>query len=223
MASVSAEDIAYNAIITMIIQHHYPPGSSVVEAQIAEHLNMSRTPVRSALKRLVSDGLLESTLNKGCFVPNLSRKDLDNLFHFRYLIEPDCAKEAAKKYTPAYKKKISALLKEEERCLKSEGGQLHIVNEKIHSIIVDIADNDYYLHSVKQVTWRCQLYLFFFDNFYLNKILAGTKSPSEDFTSSRQHVLLFDAISQNDTKNAYIIMQEHVSSTYELLTTNKWR
>ena len=90
MSLQSAEETAYNEIINMIIMHQYPPGSAVVESQIAEKLCMSRTPVRNALKRLISDGLLDCTLNKGCSVPNLSRRDLDCLFDFRSLVEPAC-------------------------------------------------------------------------------------------------------------------------------------
>ena len=223
MVSKSIEEVAYHEIINMIIQHQYPPGSAVVESQVAEHLKMSRTPVRSALKRLVSDGLLESTLNKGCFVPNLSRKDLDNLFQFRYLLEPQCAADAAQKYSSIYQKKIDLLLKNESECITSGTGQLHLINEKMHTLIVEISENNYYLHSVKQVTWRCQLYLFFFDNFYMNSAITKGNLASEKFHSPTQHAALFQAIAENDTTLAFKIMQEHVSSTYELLTTNKWR
>lgn len=221
MSSQSAEETAYNEIINMIIMHQYPPGSAVVESQIAEKLCMSRTPVRNALKRLISDGLLDCTLNKGCSVPNLSRRDLDYLFDFRTLVEPACAREAAINYTPAYKDEIDSLIEEENTCLRSKAGELHIINEKMHTLTVTISGNNYFLHSVKQVTWRCQLYLFFFDNFYMSKGSENT-SYLENFKSPSQHARLFTAIKDKNPDEAEAVMKEHIASTYNMLTQNKW-
>lgn len=193
MTTVSSEENAYQAIIEMIIMHRYPPGANVVESQIAEQLKMSRTPVRSALKRLVSDGLLESTLNKGCSVPMLSRRDLDRLFRYRHSIEPACAREAAQFYRQEFKERIEELIAEEDLYVRENPWGLHVVNEKMHNLVVEIADNPYYLHPVKQVNWRSQLYLFFFDNFYSERVMeiknvrkANTKALSNTSVSSRQ-------------------------------------
>ncbi len=141
MTTVSSEENAYQAIIEMIIMHRYPPGANVVESQIAEQLKMSRTPVRSALKRLVSDGLLESTLNKGCSVPMLSRRDLDRLFRYRHSIEPACAREAAQFYRQEFKERIEELIAEEDLYVRENPWGLHVVNEKMHNLVVEIADN----------------------------------------------------------------------------------
>lgn len=222
MATMSSEEIAYQEIISMIMMHDLPPGSTVVELNIAEKLKMSRTPVRSALKRLVADGLLDNGVQRGCYVPFLSRKDLDSLFNFRYVVEVACVREAAIKFKPVYKEKMVKLLEEEDRCLKDNGNYFHIINEKIHTLIVDIADNNYYLNPIKRVIWRSQLYLFFFDNFYKERKIRMRKISSGDFKSKTQHEQIFDAISNNDTDYSSSLMKAHITSTYEMLTRNSW-
>lgn len=222
MTTVSSEENAYQAIIEMIIMHRYPPGANVVESQIAEQLKMSRTPVRSALKRLVSDGLLESTLNKGCSVPMLSRRDLDRLFRYRHSIEPACAREAAQFYRQEFKERIEELIAEEDLYVRENPWGLHVVNEKMHNLVVEIADNPYYLHPVKQVNWRSQLYLFFFDNFYSERVMEIKKRPKGEYKSPQQHFRLFEAIMRHDADEAEKVMHDHISSTYKFLTKRDW-
>lgn len=217
-----SEDYAYQTIISMIIDHNYPPGASVRELQIAETLKISRTPVRCALKRLVSEGLLDSTPNKGCSIPLLSRKDLDCLFRYRYVVEPACAREAAQCYTPQYESQINELINEEDECVTKNPWQLHFVNEKIHNLIVEMSNNPYYANAVKQVNWRTQLYLFFFDDFYSERVRQISIRPKEEYKSPFQHIQLFDAIMNKDADSAEQIMYTHISSTYNFLTKREW-
>lgn len=222
MRKSTAEEDAYKAVLEMIIMHKFPPGSSVTEVRIAEMLGMSRTPVRSALKRLASDGLLEYALNKGCYVPFLTRKDLDKLFDFRLAIEPICARDAALNCNDEDREKMNALIEEEERCVREEPELLHIVNDKIHNLVVEIADNPYYRDPITRANWRTQLYLFFFDSFYTGRLNKIKSKPKGDYKSQVQHLELYNAISRHDTDSAMSIMHEHVSLTYKFLTSKEW-
>lgn len=213
----SAEEKAYRAIINMIVFHKCPPGAPVIEKQIAEELSLSRTPVRNALKRLVSDGLLDSNIRRGCFVPMLSRKDLDNLYRFRMLIECNSAKDAATNCNLIDIKQMKSLLKEEENTFNDKKEEIYLVNEKIHLAIVSASKNEYFTKPVKQLIWRCQLYLFFFDSFY-----TGDTTSSSNFKSCDEHRMLFEAIQNKDPVNAELIMKEHITATYELLVQRKW-
>ncbi len=224
MTKLSVEETAYRAIIDMVVSRDFLPGSAVPESLVAEKLNISRTPARSALKRLVSDGLLEYKINKGCFVPCLTKKDLDSLTNFRQVIEPACAAEAANKYTPEFKPQMDALLLEEEDCIKNNGIDLHIINEKIHGLVIEISGNDYYARPIRQSMWRYQLYLFFFHNFYSDyqTRIAELKNLKKEYKSPIQHLLLFKAIATHDAESASNIMKEHISGVYKYLTRKEW-
>ncbi|AMB98639.1 hypothetical protein AWM75_00905 [Aerococcus urinaehominis] len=58
-------DLAYDYIADEIMQHRFVQGSFINESDIAKHLNISRTPVRGAFKKLTKEGILEYVPNKG--------------------------------------------------------------------------------------------------------------------------------------------------------------
>lgn len=65
-----------------------PPGRPLQEAVLAEQLGVSRTPVREALTRLESDGLVVSD-GRSFTVPALSDRDIEDIYQLRFLIEPE--------------------------------------------------------------------------------------------------------------------------------------
>ena len=215
--SESAEEKAYRAIINMIIFHQCAPGTSVIEKHIAESIGISRTPVRNAMRRLVSDGILEYNKNKGCFVPILSRYDLDNLFQFRTLIECSCIREATVYRQEEDVKKIHALVQEELFTLDNQKENIYIVNEKIHLAIAAASKNNYYEKPVRQSIWRTQLYLFFFDSFYMGGGIKNANIPIGSFKSCEEHQMLLYAIEHKDVSLAETTMRQHIMATYKLL------
>ncbi len=81
----------------MIFDHEIAPGSRVNIDSLSVQLEVSQTPVREALARLESDGLIAKEPLKGYKATELlSIKELNDLFQFRLLIEPWAAEQAAK-------------------------------------------------------------------------------------------------------------------------------
>ena len=84
----SLVDIAYNKIRENIMTGVYMPGTLLSENELAELLNMSRTPIRSAISRLESEGFVSSLKNRGIFVKEISFKEiLDAMEVFLFLEE----------------------------------------------------------------------------------------------------------------------------------------
>lgn len=95
--SVLADD-TYEAIRTLIIGHEIPPGQHVGIDQFAGRFSVSQTPVREALARLESDGLVAKVPLRGYETTALlTVQEFDDLFRFRTLIEPWAAGEAARR------------------------------------------------------------------------------------------------------------------------------
>ena len=94
--SVLSDDI-YDLIRKMIFNYEIVPGSKVNIDALAKKLDVSQTPVREALSRLESDGLIVKEPLKGFRATDLlTIQELDDLFKFRLLIEPFAASEAAR-------------------------------------------------------------------------------------------------------------------------------
>ncbi|KAB8196315.1 GntR family transcriptional regulator [Nonomuraea phyllanthi] len=73
-------EAVYARIVDSILSGHYPPGSSITEAALSRVLQVSRTPIREALLRLESEGVLSSALARGFTVRALDRREVTELY-----------------------------------------------------------------------------------------------------------------------------------------------
>lgn len=97
--NVLADDV-YESIKAMVMDHVVRPGARVSIDGLARDLAVSPTPVREALARLESDGLVVKEPLKGYRATSLlTREEFDDLFAFRRLIEPWAARHAAERIT----------------------------------------------------------------------------------------------------------------------------
>jgi len=217
----SSEDRAYAEIMAMILSQEIPPGSVMMEGALAERLKMSRTPIRAALRRLVSSGLLDITSNRSASVPILSKKDWDDLFELRLRIEPRIASLAAMKFGPEKGSFLRELVEEEKKEHHDDSLSLQEINERLHLGIAELADNKYMFMSLNQVFWRCQLYVCFFDSFLpaaKERVVDRFEKPYE-LTSIAQHERIVDAITSRNAEQAEDVMREHIMSTYQRSTS----
>lgn len=71
----------------ILVSKAYRKGDKIVESEIAERLDISRAPVREALRRLESQGLVTSVPRRGTFVSDLSEAAIEEIYDLRYLLE----------------------------------------------------------------------------------------------------------------------------------------
>ena len=86
---------AYDQIRRGIVEGRYRPGERLVEQRIAEELDLSRTPVREAFRRLQSEGLVEVQPNRGVSVRGLTVGEIGDLYELRARLEAMAAERAA--------------------------------------------------------------------------------------------------------------------------------
>jgi DNA-binding GntR family transcriptional regulator len=97
---VKMRDVAYDILRQAIITNRLAPGARLLEEHLARELNVSRTPLREALKVLESDGFVQRLLSGGYQVAPLSDRELDNLYSIRLVLEGLAARQAAQHATP---------------------------------------------------------------------------------------------------------------------------
>ncbi len=88
-------DWVYEELKLAIVNLRLAPGDPLREAALAEQLGVSKTPIREALTRLEQDGLVETTSFKGAAVTVYSRRDLEEIYELRELLEVAAARSAA--------------------------------------------------------------------------------------------------------------------------------
>ena len=101
-----AADVAYDAIETMVATLALEPGSAVVEAEIAAAIQLGRTPVREALLRMVSIGLITQQPRRGLQVSNIDVADHLDVIQTRRVLERLLAACAARRATAPQRQAI---------------------------------------------------------------------------------------------------------------------
>ena len=97
----SISDGVYDRIYERLMSLEIAPGSRIPIGAIAHDLNVSQTPVRDALGRLEQEGLVKKEHLIGySAAPQLTRKEFDDLYIFRLLLEPEAARMACRNMTP---------------------------------------------------------------------------------------------------------------------------
>lgn len=96
-----ASDQAYTVIRGMILSGELPPGAQLSEEALALRCEVSRTPVRDALRRLESDLLIRRSESQRSFVADWSDDDIEDSFELRAMLEAQAARRAATRIAPA--------------------------------------------------------------------------------------------------------------------------
>ena len=92
---------AYAEIRTLIIDGTLAPGAKVVVRPLAERLQLSPTPIKSALAALERDGFLVAVPHRGYFVPEVSVQDMREIYELREVLDGIAARNAAALPDPA--------------------------------------------------------------------------------------------------------------------------
>jgi len=134
----SLADKAYHEIRGLIVSLELAPGAVIDERELIERLEIGRTPVREALRRLSHEGLVEVYPRRGMFVTGVDVRELARLSEVREVLEPEAARLAAERATDTDREELSALLAE----LEGGGSELMDLDERIHRAVYRAAHND---------------------------------------------------------------------------------
>lgn len=136
---MSRKSQVYDYLLEAIISNKIPSGNPIVESTIAKELNVSRTPIREALLELEAEGLVSRYPSIGTVVSHISPYDVEEIFDLRILLELHALKTSLSKIT------LEELERLEEKFhtydLKSSKEAYHLVDQELHSTIVNKAGN----------------------------------------------------------------------------------
>lgn len=127
-----------------IFSHELAPGSWIDELKIAQYYGISRTPLREALKVLAAEGLVTMKVRRGAYVTEVSKRDLEDVYHLLGLLESDAAGSVAQNATDLQMRKLQELHAALERSAQPDHfnrEQFFSANEQFHMLLLVIADN----------------------------------------------------------------------------------
>lgn len=190
-----------------IFAHELTPGTWIDEQKLAEQYGISRTPLREALKVLASEGLVELKPRRGCYVTEISRQDLDDIFPLMAMLEGRCAADAVRRAKPA---DIKALRLTHDR-LEAAARDNQITaffeaNQAFHRQIQELAGNRWLLSMIQDLRKVLKL------SRLHSLSLEGRLQQSLD-----EHRLIIAAIEDGNGELAEKLMHDHLLSGREAL------
>ena len=110
MESSTLQQQIFKIIEEKILSGELKPGDSLTEAHLCEQLNVSRTPIREAIRQLEAEELVKVIPNKGAVIVGINDKDIEDIYNIRILIEGLAAKWAAENISAAELERLLEIL-----------------------------------------------------------------------------------------------------------------
>ncbi|MDP1851226.1 MAG: GntR family transcriptional regulator [Candidatus Planktophila sp.] len=233
--SVLSDDI-YGKIKAMVVTYEISPGSRINIDALSLQLKTSQTPIREALARLESDGLIKKEPLKGYSATNLLTLDeFHDLFQFRLLIEPWAAEQAAKRITFEGKRILNSEMKSTLRTLKQknvdEFKSLTEHDARFHKLVAQLSGSK----SVESAFERTHCHLHLFRLFMAHRLHLIKNSSGANFVEKLfehyyqngsgqlaiiEHNTISNAIIDGDSKTARASMHSHIQSSLKRFSSS---
>jgi DNA-binding GntR family transcriptional regulator len=194
----SLAEVACEEIRRAIREGRIATGAHLTEVDLAAWLGMSRTPIREAMRRLQSEGLLLNQPFRGALVMRLDADDMQQMFAVRELLEPAAAAACARNAGAAEIAALKAILAEESIQLDNPSALIPL-NRQFHDIILECARNQFLSKAMAGVYALVPL---LGDSNLLNGLHAREAHD--------QHRAILEAIERQDASCAEALAREHV-------------
>ncbi|GJD56528.1 GntR family transcriptional regulator [Methylobacterium dankookense] len=189
----------------LIVRGELAAGSRVVERVLCERLNVSRTPMREALKLLEADGLIEISQNRGARVMSLTSAEARHLFEVIAELEGLAAGRAVLTADAAALAGLEDLHAQMLRHFEArEKDPYFELNSRIHDLVVKLSDNPVLIgsHATLMLRARRGRYVAIFD-------------PARWAESVGEHEALMEAFRGRDPERARTVWRQHLCRTGE--------
>ena len=195
----------------LIYQRVLRPGDWIDEPELCVQLDISRTPMREALKVLHGENLVELVPRKGCRVRALEDDELLELFPVMASLEGLCANLAARKLKPVDIARLQAIHAQLESCARDgDVDSYYEANREFHLAVQNLAGNRW----LQRITGELRNVL----------ILARHRQltvPGRLQASLEEHRIIMQALQNGDAEAAATAMHDHLCSQERILREEK--
>ncbi len=199
---VSLEKLAYDAIKDAILAFRLKPGESLVESDLANQLNISKTPVRDALLRLEKEGLVVKVPYKGATVSEVNQQTMNEIFEIRAVLEGLATRLATALIAANHLENLGVLINQHEQALlRSDNDEASQLNRQFHELIVQQASNQ----RLKQILANLDEHLKRYRT--LSNFQIGRLGKSIE-----EHRQILNALCEGQAGQAEAAMRAHLSS-----------
>lgn len=193
----------YDRIREDILNGVYQEQEELKEATLGEKMGVSRTPVREALRQLELEGLVEIIPNKGARVTGITKKDIEDIYQIRYLLEGLSARWATEHITEEQLEKMEeTLYLTEFHARKENFVQVYDLDSQFHELLYEASGSKMLNHILSDF------------HMYLTRIRkTSLATDNRSKNSTDEHRAILDAIKERDPDKAEECAHNHILST----------
>ena len=181
------------------------PGQKLTEQELCKEYDVSRTPIREALRQLEADGLVENILNRGSFVIGMSEQDYEDMFEMRKAYEIQAVEWAIERITDEEMDKLEETFEFMEfYTMRNDIEKMLVINSGFHQVIYEASHN----RMLQKLLSSYQSYLKY-------KGLEAVKDKDYLTTVLAEHREIFRAIKEKDVKAGKLAMEVHINRAKE--------
>jgi DNA-binding GntR family transcriptional regulator len=194
------KDLVVDVIREAILSGELEPGARLLQDDLAERLQVSSTPVREALRQLESEGILQSSPNRGVRVAEVDWQAVREIYLIRAELEALATRVAVPRLHPTDLDRLRALQAEIERHIQQQDLKaLRRLNFELHSIIYEAAGLPELLKLIRGLWTK-----FPWDTLHV--------LPNRAHMSAAEHAQLMQALAAGDADRAGRLMRAHIEN-----------
>lgn len=206
----SLRERVLDSLRNAIINGELKPGETLVETDLAAQMGISRAPLREAINILSVEGLVETIPYHGTTVRKLSRKDIEDLYSVRSMMEVFAIERIVAAGSPRIDEVVARLHEVcDEMMVAARDGSLIEVNRidrQFHNALIEHSHNSLLLTLWNSVTLRVQ------------QVMSLRNKRTGDLQQiARNHLAIVDAIARSDTLEAIRLICEHIGTSGDLI------
>lgn len=188
-----------------ILTGRLKPGQKLTEQELCKAYEVSRTPVREALRQLETDGLVENILNRGAFVTGMTEQDYEDMFELRKFCEVQAVKWAIERITDEEMDTLEETFEFMEfYTMRNDFNKMLTINSGFHQVIYEAAHN-------RMLKKQLMLY----QNFIKYRESAAVQDDAYLTTVLEEHRAIFRAFKEKDAASGATAMEVHISRAKE--------
>ncbi|WP_068674822.1 GntR family transcriptional regulator [Oceanobacillus sp. Castelsardo] len=185
-------------------------GERLIEADLAERFDVSRSTIREAFKILEQEELVFSKSRKGTFVSDFTEQDLNEMIELRLIIEPRAFVNAVSILNEENFRDLEQMIeKMKDTAEKSDWNALFDLDMQFHQYVVSMSDNSRMIKIYESINVQMRVYLAHLDQYY--------SSPKSFY---QEHKELFDTLLKKDASLVEKKTIEHITNVGEKLLQN---
>ncbi len=204
----TSSDFVYLQLRTRIVNKQLKPGERLPEVRISNEMGVSRTPVREALRRLASEGLVRIIPNSGARVTAPSASEVEGAYNVREYLETLSVRLACiNGIDRRMADRFEEVLRDEESAFLARDIEADLeANNSFHKLIAEASKNIVLIEYVENIILRTNVYILFYDPF-----------TEEKNYSIEEHRKILEAILSGDEVSAVRLMRDHLCHSHSVL------